>query len=535
MMRHTVHGYFFCLLALAFYLFSCDKLQKDEPDNKFMAYSPLALEKKIAGFNNNFQYDSSLLLLREIRNNAPDSVKYHTFLLQSYTYKRLSNYNEVIICLDSALRYGLRSKNPDYYSANILCQKAFAYFDIQNYDVSDSLMKQLTPSQMKFLTGSDQAILLAQQSFNAMQDKKFDRSDSLLSLAEVVLRYSDPCNLPVVYGKQILLFGEIGDESRMYSVYNKAVKLSDSCSILKYRIHLADVMYLGFVKMRDFENGMKFKLICDSLHNAYNEDDYDLKLKIIESDYHQSQTEELRQSNSNKLKADQRLIALLVSLLIVLILLFIAFALWRKHRKEMREKLLHHQFTAQLFSKTEEERKRIAADLHDDISHELLQLKEITDKEERKIVIHRLIEEVRNISRNLHPVMFEKVGLVLTLEQLCTRIQNTHDFMVNLDFDYRSCFTTEIELHIYRIIQEALNNTLKHADAHAALIKLYQYPSFVMLEITDNGKGFSVSDRYAHSASFGLHNISERAKAIGGKVQFQSDKSGTKITIQIPY
>lgn len=204
----------------------------------------------------------------------------------------------------------------------------------------------------------------------------------------------------------------------------------------------------------------------------------------------------------------------------------------KKIRTESRQSLL---YTRQLLEKTEEERKRIAGDLHDSVSHELLILKNAIHNGNAGTGdrIDAIINDIRTISRNLHPIMFEKVGLEASVEQLVERTQTTYGLMVTADVDYDGSLPTPDELQVYRIIQEALSNTIKYAGAVAAKITLYHRNGMLHIEIKDNGKGFDVAEKMGGTAAFGLHNILERSRAIGGFAKIHSDRNGTVITIEI--
>ena len=199
------------------------------------------------------------------------------------------------------------------------------------------------------------------------------------------------------------------------------------------------------------------------------------------------------------------------------------------------EKQNAQQYTKQLLEKTEEERKRIASDLHDSVSHELLSLKNIfeekTDITNSKI--DAIINDIRIISRNLHPVMFDKIGLKESIIQLVDRTQLTNNFMVTAEIDYSSDLLSSTELQIYRIVQESLSNIIKYANAIAAKITIQENAKSILIEIKDNGKGFNVSETLNGKMAFGLHNIIERSRAIGGKAEIISNKNGTIITIDI--
>jgi len=228
-------------------------------------------------------------------------------------------------------------------------------------------------------------------------------------------------------------------------------------------------------------------------------------------------------------------IGLLISSLIAILVTAVALSLRSKQKKLKTEKLNSQLYTKQLLEKTEEERKRIASDLHDSVSHELLSLKnsfeETAESTNKKIDL--IINDIRSISRNLHPIMFDKVGLKSSINQIVERAQSVNNFMVTADIDYKASLPTTAELQIYRIVQEALSNIIKYADAVAAKITLTEDNNNVTLEIKDNGKGFEVNTTLNNNKSFGLHNIIERSRAIGGEAKIQSDSSGTIITVEI--
>lgn len=227
---------------------------------------------------------------------------------------------------------------------------------------------------------------------------------------------------------------------------------------------------------------------------------------------------------------------LALSLVFIALLLsaFIYF-LKQKQMKLFKEKEQSQQFTKNLLDKTEEERKRIASDLHDSVSHELLALKNSFESNHFKLneKVDTIINEIRAISRNLHPVMFEKIGLVNSLEQFIERIENTHQFMISSEFSYQNTLSPEKELQVYRIVQEAVTNIIKYANAIAAKITIMETAEKISITIIDNGIGFNVEETLQSKDAFGLHNIIERSKAVGGAATISSSEKGTKIVIEI--
>lgn len=229
------------------------------------------------------------------------------------------------------------------------------------------------------------------------------------------------------------------------------------------------------------------------------------------------------------------LIALLIASLVSLLVSAFAIYLWQRQKTLKQQKENSMNFTKQLLESTEDERKRIASDLHDSISHELLALKHILKQDSTTVntKIDTIINDIRGISRNLHPVMFDKIGLEPNIEQLVERIQQQNNFMVSTEINYGGSLSSADELQIYRIIQEALTNIIKYAKAHAGKITMNENPELIFIEIKDNGKGFNVKEAMNSGKSFGLHNIIERSRVIGGEAKIKSSQEGTVITINI--
>ena len=158
-------------------------------------------------------------------------------------------------------------------------------------------------------------------------------------------------------------------------------------------------------------------------------------------------------------------IALLITSIISLFFLIFSYYLWQKQKTLTQDKTNSMSFTKQLLQNTEEERKRIASDLHDSISHELLNLKYIFRKDSATVntKINSIINDIRGISRNLHPVMFDKIGLQPNIEQLVERIQQQNDFMVSTEIQYRNPLQ---RLAMFRRWTSDLSNYSRSSDQY---------------------------------------------------------------------
>ncbi|MFD2521071.1 ATP-binding protein [Emticicia soli] len=274
------------------------------------------------------------------------------------------------------------------------------------------------------------------------------------------------------------------------------------------------------------------KIAQDSLSNR----NLRIKVKELDKKYQTEKKEQQIALQEKEITQKNTFIALLIMSLVGILAAIVAYYLWQRQKTLKQEKEVSMNFTKQLLESTEEERKRIAGDLHDSISHELLALK-TTLSQDIKVVsskIDTIINDIRGISRNLHPVMFDKIGLIPNIEQLIERIQNQNNFFISTELNYSGSLSSANELQIYRVIQEALSNIIKYANAHAAKITIEEQASRILVEIKDNGKGFNVKEAITSGKAFGLHNIIERSRVIGGEAQINSSAEGTVITINIP-
>lgn len=208
--------------------------------------------------------------------------------------------------------------------------------------------------------------------------------------------------------------------------------------------------------------------------------------------------------------------------------------------QELQQELLYTQIQTQ-----EEERSRVAADLHDDVgatlaalrlsvaqvqsngnntqSEALVKIKALTDK---------AIDSIRNISHALTPAGLEVFGPVPVLEELAASLsKGTTEICVVVKNEIIKQ-PIERELALYRVTQELLNNVLKHAAASQVTLHLEQEHENILLVCTDNGKGF---DTTRHYNGIGLKNIANRVKMMDGSMQIDSsDGAGTRVIIKLP-
>ncbi len=213
--------------------------------------------------------------------------------------------------------------------------------------------------------------------------------------------------------------------------------------------------------------------------------------------------------------------------------------LYRNQRHLKSNKILQEKFSQELLISQEGERRRISKDLHDGVGQQLLVIKNKLmasgDEDTKKIVDHT-IEEVRTISRDLHPFQLQELGITKAIEYTINLIDENTTLFISAEIDnIDNIFSKEDEVNIYRIIQESLSNILKHANAEAGKVSVKKFTNNILISIRDNGVGFDFAEKYQDVKSLGLKTLLERTKFLKGQMKVTSKKdTGTVLEFQFP-
>ncbi len=312
----------------------------------------------------------------------------------------------------------------------------------------------------------------------------------------------------------------------------KTLRLEEN---FKELIIFLSIMKDDCIRKKQYERALEYEEEINDASNKFANQQSSNKVIELETKFRTNQKTQQIKLNRTTIENKNKTIAILISSLIGFFFFIVYIIAQQKQKKLVLVKESTQKYTKQLLEKTEEERKRIASDLHDSVSHELLSLKNSIEEKSAQTdsKIDLIINDIRNISRNLHPIMFDKVGLTASIEQLVERTQTLNNFMITAEIDYNNTLTNAAELQVYRILQEALSNCIKYAKAVAAKITIEENNQSLMIQFKDNGIGFDVNETLKSKNSFGLHNIIERGRAIGGEATIVSNKKGTHITIEI--
>jgi PAS domain S-box-containing protein len=223
----------------------------------------------------------------------------------------------------------------------------------------------------------------------------------------------------------------------------------------------------------------------------------------------------------------------------------------RKQAEEVKQaEAMHRLLLERTLSAQEEERRRIARELHDEagqlLTALLVGLRTLEDARnlaDVKVQGQRLreiaaqaIDEVGRLARGLHPTVLDDHGLGVALSRYAAEYAKTHNIAVDLALDEidSGSLPSGVQIALYRILQEALTNVARHSGASAVSIRFARSPAALEVAVIDDGCGFDAEAVAVSSHRLGIQSMRERAAMLGGTVSFISQPRGTRILVQVP-
>ncbi|MEM6720844.1 MAG: sensor histidine kinase [Bacteroidota bacterium] len=350
-------------------------------------------------------------------------------------------------------------------------------------------------------------------------------------------------NLKDLYTKaETLLFLSEGELDKAEVSANKLLALREGISDYEFTMEVYEMLYKIYNAKNDEQKALKylesFINIKDSIESVQKARALSYYQTLYETEKRDakitSQNAEITILNTENRLNQQYMFFGGVGLLAVFLIIYLV----RSRRFAQKRQELQAQFSQDLLKGQEEERSRLARELHDSVGQKLMLLSKTTKKlgnENAEQLASSTLEEVRSISRGLHPSNLERLGLTMAINALVYDINaNTELFFTENIENVDNLLSKESELHVYRIIQESLSNIVKHAEAKAVKLDIQKEPTKVTLSINDNGKGFDITSKQK-SISLGIKTLFERARIIDAYIDLQSTiGKGTKLTVSIP-
>lgn len=369
--------------------------------------------------------------------------------------------------------------------------------------------------------------------YEAMNDKR-GMANSLNNLGDVLLKQAKPAKALAYVSQALAAAREGGYIEPIRTAYWTMARIDSATGNMQG----AYQNYKVYIRYRDSVSNEKTRRDALKKQMQYDFEKKETATKLEQDKKDAVKQEELRkQKQINWLTAGAMVLVLLISLL-----LFNRYRLGQKNKYQRQLNQQQKEQAGAVMETQEQERKRIAEDLHDSLGHLLsaakINLQTLPEKQQQVenslLLLNQASEEIRNITFNLMPHTLEEGGLVPALQELAAKVTNTGTVKVLLHVHDMEKFTLEkqSQFNIYRIVQEAVNNILKHAEASEINIQLIGQADHITIMIEDDGKGFDPGQR---SSGRGLKNIVTRSLWLKGHINIDSTPGrGTTITTEIP-
>lgn len=235
---------------------------------------------------------------------------------------------------------------------------------------------------------------------------------------------------------------------------------------------------------------------------------------------------------------------LIVVVVVGIVLLYFIITIIRYQRRSL---ILHKDKIRAEIDTLENERKRIASDLHDELGPLLSAVKlqinnlDSQDEQDKQLIrkssqhIDTIITRMREISNNLMPNTLLRKGLIKAIEEFVAGTARTYGLSIKLMVEGAPDPGPGKEINIYRIVQEIVHNTVKHANASHLVIRISEENHLFILSTTDNGTGFDYFARSKGNSGLGLRNLQSRAEILGGEITCITEPGkGTNYILEIP-
>lgn len=424
------------------------------------------------------------------------------YLSATSNYVYLGKTDEAKLVLDKAKKliepYPESVSYPNYYY-----NEGLYYTAKNNFDLAVSSLDKGIVLARKYHQGQLLQMLIFRKYNILLEQKKYQPAKAFLTaLIKEGTLTADVNNRKTLYGHLASLNEKLGNMKEAYTWLQAYNKLNDSLNDhqLKEKINALEI------KFRNKEN----------------------QQKIVQLE---AEKERVALSSKNTRLVNWFLVTVCVFLLIMGIFI-VSYYIQKGKEFEQRRKLI----TANAVLEGEEkERRRVAQELHDGLGGMLAgvkmnlsgwggQLEDYKEKKEFEKIIGQLdgsVHELRQIARNMMPDVLLRFGLASALRDLCESVSTEQVKIEFQSFDVNDQIPAQMQLGIYRIVQELLANVFRHAEASNALLQCSQNGAMFFITVEDNGKGFDAGN-IDQVKGLGLASIQNRVNLLNGKMSIES-------------
>ncbi|MEW7277274.1 tetratricopeptide repeat protein [Aquimarina sp. 2201CG1-2-11] len=477
--------------------------------------------------------------------------------------RKMGNPKKAIELLKSALKY---KEYPNYYASIAIC-----YLDLKNYDQSLFFQKKELDFSKK--NNNQRSIAIALLNIGNIYLEKH-KDDEALTYFNKSIKISKEYNYPLITLNNMINIGEVfknkKDFSKAKENYFEVLSIAKKSGYLMQQTYVYQQLKDIALEEKKFEKALTYTEKKNLIQDSINRMQKDNEISKLEVEYETLKKEkeitvlkkdqELKTLELQQQQSQKKIIAYAFGIILIPLigLLFLYYQkLQAQSELNKKQEEINEQKISSLLKEQElklikasikgqdNERKRIAQELHDSIGGNLAAIKlQLNNKENKEENIHFLsineqiddtYEKVRELSHNLIPKKFSENNFCDVLEEYCSNIGNARNFSSSFIAHPRTKIddlNEQLQIEVFKIIQELITNTIKHAKASCIELQLNLVDNILNILFEDNGIGFSVEKNIN---GIGFKNIKSRLNKISGTLHIDSMlKRGTIINIEIP-
>jgi signal transduction histidine kinase len=418
--------------------------------------------------------------------------------------RRNEKYNEVVSSLEQAIKIDSIHGNDSFVRPILVCKLIVAYAEDNRINEAQKYIEEVKKNKELYTSTTNKDNYLDAFKNVAFAKKEYKKALKIakehLAIKKTKMNYEE-----IIFAEKFMskIYKVIGNKAAAFEHLNNYYRLKDSIYNIQKVKTFAYYQTLYETAKRDYK---------------INEQHENIRLLAAE----------------NKVK-NQWLLFTSTGLLSIF-----GFLLLLRSRNEAKNKQkLQEQFSQDLINVKESESTRLARELHDSVGQKMMLLtKKIKSCgiQDMTYLADSTLEELRNISKNLYPAIIEQLGITSAIKSLLDEVDaHTNLFFTNEIDTIDGVLDKETNLHIYRILQELLSNSVKHATASTIFVTLKKKKNSINLTVKDNGKGFDFFKIKQANKSLGMNTIFERAKIINAKLKVNAAiGKGTTVILVIP-
>lgn len=495
-----------------------------------------------------FFYESIYILERnnDKKNLAPAYNELAKFYRRTKEYKKaIETYNQASVIY--------RSLNDTSGMAMILNESGVVYEYLENYE--EAFNRYKISLQLATLIGDSLSVSYSLSNIAGIyvtQQQYAKAEDNLLRALKIRKILKDSFSIAITYSDLGSVKWKQGDYKKSSDYFFESNRLAEKLKYSELQLNNYNELSEAAKKQGDYKSALNFYITATKLHDSLYTVEKNKQIESLNAQYEASKKEQKILEQTGKIQLHNYIfIGFVIFILLSALLIFL---LYRRYKLTQENKLQtmvmqQQQLAAISVMEAEEnERRRIATDLHDGIGQMMSVAKMNLSSMQTEINFHDIqqqkfdkiislvddsCKEIRNISHNMMPSALDD-GLSAAVKSFLYNLDDKL-LVINSYFDLQNeSIDKTIQVVLYRAIQETVNNVIKHAHATNLNISAIQDTDNIHITIEDNGKGFN-TDSIKSADGIGLQNIKSRISFLKGTVEWDSKEGrGTTVVMNIP-